>query len=94
MRHRSANLKNALSYLQIILRLQKKQNHMVWMFRLYGRLNMQTILQRSVVGHVMKWITENEGDEYDLCLMESSSSFLSYRDIDSAYEIEERRRKY
>jgi len=42
----------------------------------------------DVVDHAMKWITENEGDNYDyVCLMEPSSPFLSYRDIDRAFDI-------
>ncbi len=42
----------------------------------------------DVVDHAMKWITENEGNKYDyVCLMEPSSPFLSYRDIDSAFDL-------
>lgn len=42
----------------------------------------------DVVEHAMRWIEENDENHYDyVCLMEPSSPFLSYIDVDKAIEL-------
>lgn len=42
----------------------------------------------DVVAHAMKWVERNDGRVYDyICLLEPSSPFLSYKDINKAFEI-------
>lgn len=47
-----------------------------------------TASSMDVVCHAIKWIEENDPDQYDyICLLEPSSPFLSYRDINQAFEM-------
>lgn len=42
----------------------------------------------DVVCHAMKWIEENDTNQYDyICLLEPSSPFLSYQDINQAFAM-------
>ncbi len=41
----------------------------------------------DVVEHAVKWIIENDGSDYDyVCLLEPSSPFLTYIDIENAFQ--------
>ncbi len=47
-----------------------------------------TASSMDVVMHAMKWVEENDESPYDyVCLMEPSSPFLYYTDIDNAFKI-------
>lgn len=42
----------------------------------------------DVVCHAMEWIKENDKDTYDyVCLLEPSSPFASYKDLDDAFKL-------
>lgn len=45
----------------------------------------------DVVMHAMNWVNENDSEKYDyVCLLEPSSPFANYEDIDNALELIER----
>ncbi len=45
----------------------------------------------DVVEHAMQWIEENDTSKYDyICLLEPSSPFASYKDLDKAFELIEK----
>lgn len=45
----------------------------------------------DVVAHAMNWISENDTESYDyICLLEPSSPFASYKDLNNALELLEK----
>lgn len=45
----------------------------------------------DVVAHAMNWISENDTESYDyICLLEPSSPFASYKDLNNALELFEK----
>lgn len=53
-----------------------------------AKLASNTASSISVVDHAVEWIRENDLEKYDcVCLLEPSSPFLSYIDIDNAFEL-------
>lgn len=53
-----------------------------------AELAVDTADSMEVVAHAMEWVRENDESSYDyICLLEPTSPFLSYKDIDKAFEI-------